>query len=229
MPATLEAGTIYGYCVGEPWNQQAVFKGIGVPVVTNYDIWKNNPEKVFVMTKEFVAKYPNTSIAITKALIRAGKWLDTPGNRPEAVKILSMSQYVGADEAVIANSMTGTFEFEKGDKRDMPDFNVFYRHNATYPFYSDAVWFLTQMRRWGQIPTEKSAAWYAATAKDIYRPDIWLKAAKILADEGKIPATDIPSTDGYKPATTDFIDGKTYDAKDPIGYINSFKIGNKDK
>tara|TARA_B100000809_G_scaffold32497_2_gene28389 strand:+ start:1064 stop:2434 length:1371 start_codon:yes stop_codon:yes gene_type:complete len=229
MPATLEAGTIFGYCVGEPWNQQAVFKGIGVPVVTNYDIWKNNPEKVFVMTKEFVAKYPNTSVAITKALIRAGKWLDTPGNRPEAVKILSMSQYVGADEAVIANSMTGTFEFEKGDKRDMPDFNVFYRHNATYPFYSDAVWFLTQMRRWGQIPTEKSAAWYAETAKDIYRPDIWLKAAKILAEEGKIPATDIPSTDGYKPATTDFIDGKSFNAKDPIGYINSFKIGNKDK
>src|SRR5690606_23187873 len=31
MPATLEAGTIHGYCVGEPWNQQAVFKGIGVP------------------------------------------------------------------------------------------------------------------------------------------------------------------------------------------------------
>ncbi|MFP5415198.1 MAG: CmpA/NrtA family ABC transporter substrate-binding protein, partial [Gammaproteobacteria bacterium] len=30
MPATLEAGTILGYCVGEPWNQQAVFKGIGV-------------------------------------------------------------------------------------------------------------------------------------------------------------------------------------------------------
>ncbi|MCB1887330.1 MAG: ABC transporter substrate-binding protein, partial [Rhodocyclaceae bacterium] len=26
MPATMEAGTIYGYCVGEPWNQQAVFK-----------------------------------------------------------------------------------------------------------------------------------------------------------------------------------------------------------
>ncbi|WP_152286780.1 CmpA/NrtA family ABC transporter substrate-binding protein [Flavicella marina] len=229
MPATLEAGTIYGYCVGEPWNQQAVFKGIGVPVTTNYDIWKNNPEKVFVMTKQFVEKYPNTATAVTKALIRAGKWLDTPGNRKEAVKILSMSQYVGADEAVLANSMTGTFEFEKGDKREMPDFNVFYRYNATYPFYSDAVWFLTQMRRWGQIPTAKPAEWYANKAKEIYRPDIWLKAAKLLAEEGKIPATDIPSTDGYKPATKDFIDGKVYDAKDPIGYINSFKIGNKDK
>ena len=47
MPATLEAGTIYGYCVGESWNQAAVFKGIGVPVITDYEIWKNNPENVF--------------------------------------------------------------------------------------------------------------------------------------------------------------------------------------
>ena len=229
MPATLEAGTIYGYCVGEPWNQQAVSKGIGVPVTTNYDIWKNNPEKVFVMTKEFIEKYPNTSVAVTKALIRAGKWLDEPGNRAEAVKILSMSQYVGAPETVLANSMTGTFEFEKGDKRAMPDFNVFYRYNATYPFYSDAIWFLTQMRRWGQIPDAKPAEWYANKAKDVYRPDIWKKAAEILVKEGKIPASDIPTTDGYKPATTDFIDGNKFDAKDPLGYINSFKIGNKEK
>ncbi len=229
MPATLESGTIYGYCVGEPWNQQAVFKGIGVPVTTNYDIWKNNPEKVFVLTKKFTEKYPNTTIAITKALIRAGKWLDTPGNRKEAVKILSKPEYVGAPVNVLENSMTGTFEFEKGDKRKMEDFNVFYRHDATYPFYSDAVWFLTQMRRWGQISEAKPSEWYAQKAKDVYKPEIWKKAAKMLVDEGKIPASDIPSTDGYKAPTTDFIDGTMYDGKDPIGYINSFSIGNKDK
>ncbi|MHA7057949.1 CmpA/NrtA family ABC transporter substrate-binding protein [Aquimarina sp. M1] len=228
MPATLEAGTIYGYCVGEPWNQQAVFKGIGVPVITNYDIWKNNPEKVFVMTKKFLEQYPNTATAVTKALIRAGKWLDTPGNRPEAVKILSMPEYVGADEVVLANSMTGTFEFEKGDKREMPDFNVFYRYDATYPFYSDGIWFLTQMRRWGQIPESKPAAWYDKTIKDIYRPDIWTKAAKLLVEEGHLEVSELPKTDGYKPTTADFIDGNKYDAKDPIGYINSFGIGNKE-
>ncbi|MDW3211266.1 MAG: CmpA/NrtA family ABC transporter substrate-binding protein [Reichenbachiella sp.] len=229
MPATLEAGTIYGYCVGEPWNQQAVFKGIGVPVTTNYDVWKNNPEKVFVMTKEFTEKYPNTAVAVTKALIRAGKWLDTPGNRPKAVGILSMPEYVGADSVVIANSMTGTFEFEKGDKRSMPDFNVFFRYHATYPFYSDGIWFLTQMRRWGQIPEEKPAEWYESTIKDIYRPDIWSKAAGLLAEEGYLSADEIPETDGFKPATAEFIDGITYDGKDPIGYINSFEIGNKDE
>ncbi len=228
MPATLEAGTIYGYCVGEPWNQQAVFKGIGVPVTTNYDVWKNNPEKVFVMRKDFAEKYPNTAIAITKALIRAGKWLDTPGNRPEAVGILSMPEYVGADSVVIANSMTGTFEFEKGDKRSMPDFNVFFRYHATYPYYSDGTWFLTQMRRWGQIPESKPADWYSKTIKDIYRPDIWEQAAALLLEEGYLTESEIPKTDGYKAPTADFIDGVTYDGKDPIGYINSFKVGNKD-
>jgi nitrate/nitrite transport system substrate-binding protein len=228
MPATLEAGTIYGYCVGEPWNQQAVFKQIGVPVVTNYEIWKNNPEKVFVMTQKFIDENPNTAIAITKALIRAGKWLDDPANRPKAVGILSKSDYVGADSIVIANSMTGTFEFEKGDKRSLPDFNVFYRYNATYPFYSDAVWFLTQMRRWGQIPEAKPDEWYLETAKKVYRPDIWMKAAQLLVEEGKIPASDIPQTDGFKPATTDFIDGVEYDGKKPNEYLTKFKIGNKD-
>ena len=142
MPATMEAGTIYGYCVGEPWNQQAVFKGIGVPVITDYELWKNNPEKVFGLSAEFQQENPNTTIAITKALIRAAIWLDENdnANRPEAVEILSRPEYVGAEYDVIANSMTGTFEYEKGDKRDVPDFNVFFRYNATYPYDSDAVW-----------------------------------------------------------------------------------------
>lgn len=158
MPATMEAGTIYGYCVGEPWNQQAVFKGIGVPVITDYEIWKNNPEKVFGVSNEWAEKYPNTHIRVVKAMIRAAQWLDANdnANRPEAVKILAKSAYVGADEEVLANSMTGTFEYEKGDKRNVPDFNVFFRYNATYPFYSDAIWYLTQMRRWGQIAEPKS-------------------------------------------------------------------------
>ena len=229
MPATLEAGTIYGYCVGEPWNQQAVFKGIGVPVTTNYDIWKNNPEKVFALRADFATKYPNTTKAITKALIRAGQWLDDPANRETAVGILARPDYVGADSIVLANSMTGTFEFEKGDKRSMPDFNVFYRYHATYPFYSDGVWFLTQMRRWGQIPEAKSAEWYDETIREIYRPDIWRAAAEELVAEGHIPAADVPDTDGYKPATSDFIDGNSYDGKDPLGYLQSFAIGNKDR
>lgn len=234
MPSTLEAGTILGYCVGEPWNQQAVFKGIGVPVITDYEIWKNNPEKVFGVSKTWADKYPQTHIAVVKAMIRAAKWLDdnNNANRPEAVKILSQPNYVGADYNVIANSMTGTFEYEKGDKREVPDFNVFFRHNATFPYYSDAIWYLTQMRRWGQIPEYKDDAWYMETAKKVYRPDIYAAAAKALIAEGKMKAGDFPEfakETGFKAPQKEFIDGVTYDGTKPNAYLNSLKIGLKGK
>ncbi len=232
MPATMEAGTIDGYCVGEPWNQQAVVKGIGVPVITDYELWKNNPEKVFGITDAFAKENPNTTIALTKALIRAAIWLDENdnANRGEAVDMLARPEYVGADREVIAASMTGTFEYEKGDVRDVPDFNVFFRHHATYPFYSDAVWYLTQMRRWGQIAEPKDDAWFDETAKSVYRPDIYLQAAQMLVDEGLADAADFPfDSDGYKAPTSagDVIDGIPYDGKAPNAYIDSLPIGLK--
>ncbi|MFT5592977.1 MAG: nitrate/nitrite transport system substrate-binding protein [Oceanicoccus sp.] len=234
MPSTMEAGTIDGYCVGEPWNQQAVFKGIGVPVITDYEIWKNNPEKVFGVSKAWADKYPETHISVVKGMIRAAKWLDDKnnGNRPEAVKILSQSNYVGADYDVIANSMTGTFEYEKGDKREIPDFNVFFRHNATYPYYSDAIWYLTQMRRWGQVSEYKPDSWYMDIAKKVYRPDIYATAAKELIAEGKMSASEFPNfdkEDGFKPVQKDFIDQVPYNGKKPNEYLEKFNIGLKGK
>jgi nitrate/nitrite transport system substrate-binding protein len=229
MPATLEQGTIQGYSVGEPWNQQAVAKGIGVPVITDLEIWKNNPEKVFGVSASWAEKHPETHVRVVKALIRAGQWLDaTPANRHEAVKILARPEYVGADAAVIANSMTGSFEYEKGDRRELADFNVFFRDHATYPFYSDAVWYLTQMRRWGQIPEAKPDAWYDETAKRVYRPEIWHAAAQRLVDEQKLAPGDVPTTDGYAALDSGFIDGIAYDGRRPNAYLRSLAIGLKD-
>jgi nitrate/nitrite transport system substrate-binding protein len=232
MPATLEAGTIYGYSVGEPWNQQAVAKGIGVPVITDDEIWKNNPEKVFGVTKAWADKHPNTHVRLVKALLRAGKWLDEENNRnrPEAVKILARPEYVGADAQVIANSMTGTFEYEKGDKRPVPDFNVFFRYFATYPYYSDAVWYLTQMRRWGQIAEPKPDNWYAETAKSVYRPEVYRAAAEALIAEGKMKPADFPDfakETGFRAPQSGFIDGVTYDGTKPNDYLSKFAIGLK--
>jgi nitrate/nitrite transport system substrate-binding protein len=230
MPATLEAGTILGYSVGEPWNQQAVIKGVGVPVVTDYEIWKNNPEKVFGVTAEWAAENPHTHVAVVKALIRAAMWLDADANanRREAVEMLARSEYVGADVHVLANSMTGTFEYERGDQRAVPDFNVFFRYFATYPYYSDAVWYLTQMRRWGQIAEQRGDEWYAATAKAVYLPDVYRRAARMLVEEGLAKDSDFPwDTDGYRAPTSEFIDGVVYDGRKPNAYLDSFSIGLK--
>ncbi|MCP4062492.1 MAG: ABC transporter substrate-binding protein, partial [Gammaproteobacteria bacterium] len=212
MPATMEAGTIQGYCVGEPWNQQAVFMGIGVPVITDYEIWPNNPEKVFGVTRQWAEDYPNTHLRLLRAMIRAAHWLDenNNANRDEAVKILARPSYVGADKAVIANSMTGTFEYEKGDIREVPDFNVFFRYHATYPYPSDAIWYLTQMRRWGQIPEAKPDDWYMETAARVYRADIYQQAARSLIADGTLKAKDFPDFDAenfQRPQQGELIDG----------------------
>jgi nitrate/nitrite transport system substrate-binding protein len=229
MPATLEQGTIHGYSVGEPWNQQAVAKGIGVPVITDAEIWKGNPEKVFGVTAAWAKANPETHVAVVKALIRAGKWLDaSAANRAQAVATLARPEYVGADPRVIANSMTGTFEYAKGDKRPAPDFNVFFRDFATYPYYSDAVWYLTQMRRWGQIPEAKPDAWYLDVAKRVYLPNVWREAAKRLVAEGKLATADVPKTDGFAPPDAGFIDGIVYDARTPNAYLRRLAIGLKD-
>ncbi len=233
MPSYLNSRAILGYCVGEPWNQKAVFadkdgKQLGVPVVTNYEIWKNNPEKVFGVTKEWAEKYPQTHLAVLKSLIRAGKWLDESiENREEAVLILSRSHYVGAEPEVLRNSMTGSFVYERGDRREMPDFNVFFRYYASYPYYSDCVWFLTQMRRWGQLSEDQPDEWYLETAKDIYRPELYMEAAQLLIEEGYLAEADIPAdTDGFRVPTGkgDFIDDKVYDGHKPNDYIQSFTI-----
>jgi nitrate/nitrite transport system substrate-binding protein len=231
MPATMEAGTISGYSVGEPWNQQAVTKGVGVPIVADSQIWKNNPDKVFGVTQNWAEENPETHKRLVKALIRAAMWLDADNNanRMEAVNIISRPEYVGADAKVIANSMTGTFEYEKGDKRAEPDFNVFFRHNATYPFYSDAIWYLTQMRRWGQIGEAKPDNWYLETAKKAYKPEVYQQAAAELVSEGKAKASDFVAAneEGFRAPSSDFIDGLTYDARKPNAYIEQFKIGLK--
>jgi nitrate/nitrite transport system substrate-binding protein len=229
MPSTLEAGTIEGYSVGEPWNQASVTKKIGVPVVVDPDIAGTTGDKVFGLAEDFAKKNPKTVQALLRALIRASMWLDAEGgkNRAEAVKILAMPQYVGADEKVLMASMTGKFTFGEGDTRATPEFNQFFDNQASYPFYSDAIWTLTQMRRWGQITEAKPDQWYLDTAKAAYRPDLYTAAAQSLVADGKADAADFPASDGFRVYVRKAIDGSVFDARKPAAYAASFAIGLK--
>ena len=111
--------------------------------------------------------------------------------------------------------MTGTFEYEKGDKRAVPDFNVFFRYFATYPYYCDAIWFLTQMRRWGQIPEASPTTWYAETAKIGLPPDIYLQGREDAGRrrQGQRRPTFPWTATATSAPTADFIDGITYDGQ----------------
>ncbi len=235
MVANLKANNIVGYCVGEPWNERAVTMGIGRTLITNYEIWNNNPEKVFGVNLEWAEKYPNTHHAAIKAMIEAAQWMDKPENRAEVVSIISQRSYVNAPEEVVKMSMTGTFKYTKtAPPSPLPDFNVFYRYAATFPWRSHAEWFITQMIRWGQI--EKPID-IKKTAAAVYRPDLYRQAAGEL----NIPFPTIDhKTEGANPGgwtlndatkpiamgPDKFFDGKVYDPSKLMEYINSFEIKN---
>lgn len=227
MPAVLQAGTVHGICVNDPWHQQVVVKGVGVPVTSSLFVNTGINDKVFGVTKEWADRNPNTLKAVVKALMRAGKWLDeNVQNRDEAAKILSKSEYVGADYSVIRKMLAGTFEYEKGDERAEPDWNVFFRNFASYPYFSDGVWWLTQVRRWGQIENQPDQ-WYFDLVKKVYLPDVWRAAAADLIQEGKLTEADIPQTDGFREPSDKFIDKISYDGRKPNEYLQKFPIGKK--
>ena len=174
----LEARTIVGCCVGEPWNAVAVNEGVGRTLITKYELWNNSPEKVFGVNLAWAEKHPNTLNAIVKALIEASMWIDVAENRLEAAAILAQEQYVNAPLEVMKMSMTGTFQYARHlTPQPMPDFNVFHRYSANFPWISHAQWFISQMLRWGQIDQALSIN---ALASQVFRPDIYAQAAAEL-------------------------------------------------
>lgn len=208
MVANMTAGNIDGYCVGEPWGQRAVMGNIGKVVVTGYQLWEDGPEKVLGVQKEFADKYPETTKQMIEALIEAGMWLDASwDNRREASKILSSKSYVNAPADVIDNSMTGTYMFTNGVNTPMPNFNVFGKKQALYPYYSHALWQVTQMVRWGQLD---KAIDMKKTVESVYRPDLFASAAKEV--NYALPASP------WK-VEKKFIDGVAFDPNKSVDYI----------
>lgn len=233
MVANLRADNIVGYCVGEPWNERAVKAGLGRTIITSYEIWNNNPEKVFGVNLDWAEKYPNTHRAAIMALLETAQWMDKPENRMEVVKIIAQKSYVNAPVDVVKMSMTGTFKYAPSETpRPLPDFNVFYRYAATFPWMSHAEWFLTQMYRWGQIDKPLDIKKVAAS---VYRPDIYRDAAKQVGMP--YPTVDYKTEGTHKEKWTlkdatapivmgpdRFFDMHGYDPEKLVEYIDSFKV-----
>ena len=233
MVSQLEKGIIDGYCVGEPWNTLAVEAGLGQILITKYEIWNNSPEKVLGVTQEWAEQYPHTHLALIMALLDASRWLDDPENRIEAATLISRPVYVNAPEHVVRMSMTGTFKYAGNAlPRSLPDFNVFHRYAANFPWRSHAIWYLTQMIRWGQLD---HAIDFISTAEAVYRPEIFREAASRLGLH--VPEIDYKleghhsekwqvKQDGSSlmMGADQFLDIRKFDPFKPIEYLNNFEI-----
>lgn len=229
MVRMLGEGRLDGYCVGEPWNEQAVMLGLGHTVVRTYDLWNNSPEKVLAVTHEWSELHPATHRALVRALVDAACWLDRPENRLEAVHVIAGESYVDAPVEIVGRALLPE---PVEPLRFRPDSTVFFRFAATFPWRSHAAWFVSQMLRWGQIEAPFSME---ALVNAVYRPDIYREAVRDLGIP--LPACDQKAEGAHTepwvledasepiPMGPDaFFDGRVFDPSDVCGYVEGFEV-----
>ena len=213
MVANMRVGNMDGFCVGEPWNNRAIMDNIGFTATTTQDIWTDHPEKVLGTTAEWVQKNPNTARAVVAAILDAGKWIDASlANKQKTAETIAQKSYVNTDTEVIVARMLGRYQNGLGKSWDDKNHMKFFNDGAVnYPYLSDAMWFLTQHKRWGLL---KSHPDYLAVAKQINRIDLYTQAASQL--KVAVPKDAMRSSK--------LMDGVVWDGKNPAQYADSFKI-----
>jgi nitrate/nitrite transport system ATP-binding protein len=212
MVSNLKAGSIDGYCVGEPWNSRAVHEGLGFVIATDLDLWPGHPEKVLGVREEWVNKYPQTHIALVKALLEACEYCDDPRNREDILELLVQEQYVGSAPEYTRPGFIDPYNFGTGaPPQQLPRFNQFYVDKTNYPDQIEGLWILTQLARWGIIPFPRN---WVSILDRVRRIDLFGAAARDLG---------LPDI-GHDRSPIHMFDGTIFDPDDPLEYLNSLEI-----
>ncbi|MSO89328.1 MAG: twin-arginine translocation signal domain-containing protein [Rhodospirillaceae bacterium] len=206
MVANLRADNIDGFLGPDPFNQRAVYDGVGFIHLLSRELWDGHPCCAFSASREFTEKMPNTFLALLRSIVEATAFASKPENRKQIAEAIAPANYLNQPITVIEQILTGTFADGLGSVRREPnriDFNPF-------PWHSMAIWILTQMKRWGQI---KGDVDYAKIAHQVF---LATDARKIMREMG-LPA---PVTDSMKFNVM----GKEFDPATPERYLETFAI-----
>ena len=206
MVANLRADNVDGYLSPDPFNQRAVYDGVGFIHKLTKDIWDKHPCCAFAASKGFIEQNPNTFLALFKSIIDATQYASDKSNRKEISKAISPKNYLNQPVTVVEQVLTGTFADGLGNVRKVPDRIDF----DPFPWHSMAVWILTQMKRWGYVEGDID---YKKVAEEVY-----------LATDAKKLMTEM----GYKAPESTYakytIMGKEFDPTKPEQYVDSFAI-----
>jgi ABC-type nitrate/sulfonate/bicarbonate transport system substrate-binding protein len=178
MVANLKAGNLDGFCVGEPWNSVAVKANTGWCVAASAELEPNHPEKVLMVRRDFSEKRDEEHLALVAALLEACEFCHAHENRERVITTLARPEYVGAPETTLRAGLSGKLDFGRGrGVRAIPDFNIFYGHNANEPSGEKVAWVLQHMRDSG-LCKEPSALNFAL-GRRVFRTDIFHEAVKL--------------------------------------------------
>ena len=206
MVANLRAEGIDGFIVAEPFNQRAVFDGVGYIHTLTSEIWDKHPCCAIAATQRFVQTNPNTFAALFRAIVSSTLHCSNKANRKDVAAAIAGPNYLNQPITVLEQVLLGRFADGLGNVRNVPDRIDF----EPFPWHSMAVWMLTQMRRWGYIRQDVD---YARIAEQVF---LATDARKRMADLGfAAPATN---------SKTHTIMGKVFDPAQPEAYLKSFAI-----
>ena len=213
MVANMRVGNMDGFCVGEPWGHRAIVDKIGITAITSQEIWKDHPEKVLGTQLDFVKKYPNTTRAMTLAVLEAGRWIDSSlANRMKMAETVADKAYVNTSVDVINQRILGRYQNGLGKTWDDPNAMKFFNDGAVnFPYLSDGMWFTTQHRRWGLLKDDPD---YLAVAKSVNQIELYRQAASQL--HVNLPKDPM--------RTSKLMDGVVWDGRNPKAYAASFKV-----
>jgi nitrate/nitrite transport system substrate-binding protein len=216
MVANMRVGSMDTFCVCEPWNQQLVNQGIGYTANTTGELWHNHPEKALGMRADYVDANPNSARALVMAIMEAQMYCEAAENKEEVARICSRRRWIHAPYEDIIDRMQGNFDYGNGRVvNDHPDQMRYWKDQASYPFQSHDLWFITENQRWGNLPLDLDAQSLIA---QVNREEIWREAADKLGVE----SSDIPESTSRGVET--FFDGKVFDPENPKAYLDSLAI-----
>jgi bicarbonate transport system ATP-binding protein len=207
MVVDLKANTIDGFCVGDPWNLRAEMEGIGFTIARDIDIWNGHPGKVLGVRADWAAAYPNTFIALTKALLDACQYCADPVNAQEIRTILAQKDYLGTSMNFI--HLGGPNDVIEGVKSIAH--HVFSGGGSNRPSRTEHLWHMVEMARWGDTPFPRN--WVEVLEKTC-SVSVFSTAARELG------LTEI----SYGRTPIQLVDGTVFDTEDPIRYLNDLKI-----
>jgi bicarbonate transport system ATP-binding protein len=211
MVADLKAGSIDGYCVGEPWNLRAAMEGTGFTVATDLEIWQGHPGKVLGVREDWAKAYPNTHIALVKALLEACRYCSESWYHGEIQEILSDRQYLSTKPEYIKlgdpNQDTCSLDYPRREYAH----HLFFGEGVNRPSRTEHLWMMTQMARWGEIPLPRN---WVEILERVCNVSVFSTASRELG------LGDIK----YRRTPIQLFDGIEFDAEDPIGYLNSLPI-----
>jgi nitrate/nitrite transport system substrate-binding protein len=206
MVANLKAGNVDGYLGPDPFNQRAVYENAGFIFKLSKDIWDRHPCCAFTVTKEFATTYPNTFLAMWRAIVDATHYASDPAHRKEIAAAIAPTNYLNQPVIVLEQILTGTYADGLGNIKKEPNRIDF----DPYPWHSMAVWILTQMKRWGHLKGDVN---YKSVAEQVYRAADCDRIAKELGY-----ATHQSTTAKH------VIMGREFDPNNADAYAKSFKI-----